>query len=116
MGKHVLLGHDRDGWVNGWNEVCRTEDRCNQLVINTHGSIAKFESILGEKIPNLNRQFVIDMETLHKKDEKDERFYKDRFRSGIYGIHRPDGPLVQKKRENRDKEFRIKNPDRFKTN
>ena len=113
-GKHVLLGHDRDGWVNQWNEVCRTEDRCKQLVINTHGTIAKFESILGEEIPNLNRQFVIDLETLHGKDE--DGFYNDGFRSGIYGKDRPDGPLVQKKRENRDELFRKNNPDRFKTN
>ena len=113
-GKHVLLGHDRDGWVNQWNEVCRTEDRCKQLVINTYGTIAKFESILGEEIPNLNRQFVVDLETLHGKDE--DGFYNDGFRSGIYGIDRPDGPLVQKKRENRDELFRKNNPDRFKTN
>ena len=113
-GKHVLLGHDRDGWVNQWNDVCKPQDRCKQLVINTYGTIAKFESILGEEIPNLNRQFQKDMDYLLKKDENG--FYDDLFRSGIYGIHRPDGPLVQEKREHREAEFRSRNPDRFKTN
>ena len=113
-GKHALLGHDRDGWVNLGNDPCRTEDKCKQLVINTYGNIAKFEPLLGEKFPNLNRRFVADLKLIEEKN--DDGFYKDLFRSGIYGIHRSDGPLVQEKREHRDAEFRSRNPERFKTN
>ena len=42
-----------NGWVNGWFDPCRHQDMCGQLVINTYSDIAKFEEILGEKIPNL---------------------------------------------------------------
>ena len=108
VGRHALLGHMRDGWVNGWVDVCRPQDRCNQLVINTYGTIAKFESILGEQIPNLNRQFERDLERIYEKD--DDGFYKDLFRSGIYGLHRKDRKFVETKRKNRDEEYEKRFP------
>ena len=101
------------GWVNGWYDPCRKQDMCAQLVTNAYGDIAKFEKILGEKIPNLQeidgkRRFEHDMEWLMEIDEE-TNYPDDLYRTGIFGIGKF---VVESKREERHKECKSRNPTR----
>lgn len=109
IGLHPLTGIMHDGWLNKWNDPCRHQDRCGQLVRNAYRNIAKFEEILGDdvQIPNLDRSFEKEDRSLHKMDENN-RFYDDLYRTGIFGISKF---VVESKQSQRQAEWKSRNPE-----
>ena len=100
-----------DGWVNGWGNKCRHEDRCGQLITNTYGNIAKFELILGEKFPNLSngrngQNYENQMKKL-KSFNEETGLPDDLFLTGIFGVGKF---IVESKRQYRIKDCEIQRP------
>jgi hypothetical protein len=107
-GLNPVTNVTHDGWVNRWNDPCRKEDRCGQLVRNTYGHIAQFEPLLDYEFPNLDRSFLGDMKTLTDLNPEDNRWFKDLYRTGIFGNSTLTVPSKQQMRED---EYRSRFPE-----